>query len=282
VDRWVEARGLKLHVRQWDGRRTPFVLLHGLASNGRTWEAVARRLAAAGHAVVAADQRGHGLSDKPESGYGFDDVRSDLLALLEGLNLGERPILAGQSWGGHVVLDFAARYPDVPRGIVLVDGGYAQMSARPGATWERISVELRPPNLIGTPRADLAARIRRMHPAWTDDGIEATLANFETMPDGTVRPWLTLDHHMAILRALWEHPTTSLFPLVRAPALLVPADSGDAERVAAKREAVDRAATSLARCRVHWFEDTAHDIHVERPEDLADTMLAALGDGFFG
>src|SRR5512138_2780970 len=160
VDHWIDARGLKLHVRQWSGQKAPFVLLHGLASNCRTWEAVARRLSAAGHRVVTVDQRGHGLSDKPESGYGFEEVSADLRALIEALDLPSRPIVAGQSWGGHVVLDFAARYPEIPRGIVLVDGGYSEMSSRPGATWETISVELRPPHLIGTPRARLAARMR--------------------------------------------------------------------------------------------------------------------------
>jgi pimeloyl-ACP methyl ester carboxylesterase len=282
IDRWVEVGDLKLHVRQWDGAGVPFVLLHGLASNCLTWEAVARRLSAAGHPVVTVDQRGHGLSDKPESGYGFDEVSGDLSALIQALRLGDPPIVAGQSWGGHVVLDFAARYPSVPRGIVLVDGGYSEMASRPDATWERISVDLRPPPLAGTPRVDLAARIRRMHPGWTAEGIEATLGNFETMPDGTVRPWLTLERHMLILRALWEHPTASLFPRVTVPVLIAPADSGDAARLASKHAAVTRAETSLPRCRVRWFENTAHDIHVERPDELAELMLASLADGFFG
>ena len=51
----VAVRGLKLHVRRWDGDGIPFVLVHGLASNARTWDVVARELHAAGHPVVAVD-----------------------------------------------------------------------------------------------------------------------------------------------------------------------------------------------------------------------------------
>ena len=43
-----------------DQARTPFVLVHGLASNARTWDGVAAELTASGHPVVSIDQRGHG------------------------------------------------------------------------------------------------------------------------------------------------------------------------------------------------------------------------------
>lgn len=284
-DRWVPIGDppgdLKLHVRQWDGSGIPFVLLHGLASNCLTWEAVARNLNAAGHPVVTVDQRGHGLSDKPATGYSFAQVTSDLYALIEILRLGGRPIVAGQSWGGNVVLDFAARYPGVSRGLVLVDGGFIELSSRPGATWEMISVQLKPPALAGSPRVELAARFRQMHPDWSDDGIEHSLGNFETLPDGTIRPWLTLDRHMKILRALWEHRPSQLYPRIEEPVCITPADTGDREWSEHKRERVALAVDHLRRCRVRWFPETAHDIHVHRPQELADAMLEAVRDGFF-
>ena len=196
------------------------------------------------------------------------------------LGFERRPVIAGQSWGGNVVLDFAARYPDVPGGIVLVDGGFLEISARPGATWETVSVELKPPHLAGTPRAELTARFRKMRADWSDEGIENSLGNFETLPDGTVRPWLTLDRHMGILRALWEHHPPQLYPKVTVPTLIFPADSGGS-RSADSREAVSKAEAALAQCRVRWFEDTAHDIHVHRPEALGRAMLDALDDGFY-
>ena len=86
--------------------------------------------------------------------------------------------------GGHV-------------GLVLVDGGFIDLSGAPGATWEQIAVDLKPPPLAGTPRAQMMERMRGFHADWDDEQLEMQMANFETMEDGTIRPWLTLDRHMA-------------------------------------------------------------------------------------
>ena len=281
-DEMLPVRGLNLHLLRWDGGDdVPFLLVHGLASNARTWAGVGRVLAEAGHPVVAVDQRGHGLSDKPETGYGFAEVTADLTALVRALGW-ERPVIAGQSWGGNVVLELAAREPDLAAGIVLVDGGFIELNSGPDRTWERISVELRPPPLAGTPRAAMEARLRQMYPDWSDEGIGGTLANMETLPDGTVRPWLTLDRHLQILRALWEQHPPALYPRVTAPVLMTAATGGDTGAWAAtKREAVADAEALLPAANVVWFHDTAHDIHVHRPAALARLMLGALEDGFF-
>jgi pimeloyl-ACP methyl ester carboxylesterase len=258
------------------------VLVHGLASNAQTWNAVAGQLNAAGRRVVAVDQRGHGLSDKPDSGYDFDEVTADLLELLARLNL-EKPIIAGQSWGGNVALDFAGRYPEAGQGVVLVDGGFIELSAIPGATWERIEVDLKPPSIAGVPRSELAEGLRSFHPEWTEEGIEATLANFETLPDGTARPWLALGRHMMILRSLWEHRPSAIYPRVAVPVLLAASRSdGTPGGAMLKGDEVARAMAGLRWLRVKWFDDADHDIHVHRPGELAEWMLQALEDGFFG
>lgn len=279
VERWITIRRdespLQLHVWEWPGTGRPFVLLHGLASNATTWLTVGSMVAAQGHRVVAIDQRGHGHSDKPEAGYDFATVADDLHFLLQEMAI-KAPIIAGQSWGGNVVLAYGARHPHAAHRLVFVDGGFLDLQARPGMTWERVAAELRPPPLAGTPRQALAARIQAMHPDWTTAGVEATLNNFETLPDGTVRPWLTLERHMAILRAMWEQRPAALYPMIACPVTIVVAeDAGNPSWMAAKRDQVTAAAQGLAQVRVHWLPDTAHDIHVHRPALLAALMLDA-------
>jgi pimeloyl-ACP methyl ester carboxylesterase len=282
-DRWIEVRGIRLHVREWDGDGAPFVLLHGLSSNCMTWEAVAQRLHTAGHAVVTLDQRGHGLSDKPETGYGFDEVTADLQAVIDGLSWDERPVVAGQSWGGSVVLQFAARYPETARGIVLVDGGFMSMRSRSAEmTFEELWDRLKPPPLAGRRRDELAERMRRGHRDWSDEGIEHTLANFEALPDGTIRPWLSLDHHREIIHAMWQQDPEQIYPCVTTPVLAAAAGPDDPARAEQKREGLDAFAQRLGRCRTYWFERTDHDIHVQRPDELSTLMLETLADGFFG
>jgi len=280
VDAMLAVRNQQLHIRQWPGALRTVVLVHGLASNCMTWEATACALSAAGHAVVSVDQRGHGRSSKPEGGYGFDDVTGDLHELIQQLGL-DRPIVAGQSWGGNVVLDFAARHPAAVSGIVLVDGGFIDLQAKPGATWESISLQLTPPALAGIPRAAMQARMQLVHANWSAAGVQHQLANFETLADGTIRPWLTLERHMLILRALWEQRVGKIYPQVTAPVLLLAAEEVSRERLVQKRAEVAAASALLRSCQVHWFADTDHDIHVQRPHETAALILQALASGFF-
>jgi pimeloyl-ACP methyl ester carboxylesterase len=110
---------------------TPIVLLHGLASSLRIWDFVAPILAQR-FRVVAVDQRGHGLSTKPDDGYGFEEVGADLEAFVKLLGL-DRPVVVGHSWGGSVAVRFGTDYPELTRGLVLVDGGFIERSE--DATW---------------------------------------------------------------------------------------------------------------------------------------------------
>lgn len=281
VDQWVPLEtGIRLHVRCWSGDKMPFVLLHGLASNCRLWDQVARHLSNNGHAVIAVDQRGHGLSDKPTSGYDFTTVSADLAALLDELAV-VKPIMVGQSWGGNVVLDFGAHYPGRAGGFAFIDGGFLDLQARPESDWETTAARLRPPHLIGTPLSQIRERIRNANPDWNDEGVEAVLGNFDKQADGTVRPWLTLENHMQILRALWEQRPRTLYPNIREPVFICVALNEDPERRSSKQEQVTAAVAGLAHVNVHWFEETHHDIHVHRPLELATLLHNAIEDGFW-
>lgn len=276
------AEGVELAVDTWaaadGGAGQPFVLLHGLASNARTWDGVAAALAAAGHPVATVDLRGHGRSSKPDGPYDVPTVADDVATLLAGLGFA-RPVVAGQSWGGNVVVEMAARHPQALAGIVCVDGGWLEPS-RTFADWESCRRALEPPRLAGRPLAEIERYLRSAHPDWPETGIRGTLANFEVHPDGTVAPWLTFDRHIAILRGLWDHHPSARFPDLAVPVLLAPADGGDAEWSARKHREVTAAETAIASARVHWFRGD-HDIHAQQPDELAGVMHEAAAGGFF-
>ena len=258
--------------------RAPFLLVHGLASNARLWDGVAQWLAAAGHPVASVDLRGHGRSAKPDGPYDVPTVADDLAALVERLGL-ERPVAAGQSWGGNVVLELAARHPDLVRGVVCVDGGWLEPS-RAFPDWETCSRVLAPPRLVGRPRAEIEQRIRSAHPDWPEAGIQGALANFEVRTDGTVAPWLTYERHMAVLRGLWEYHPSARYRELEVPVLLLPVDGGRVQSIESKRREVDAALVAIRSARVHWFSGD-HDIHAQRPAEVAGVMHDATTDGFF-
>jgi pimeloyl-ACP methyl ester carboxylesterase len=273
--------GVTLHVVRHDpptGRRTrparPWILAHGLASNARLWDGVARHLAAAGHPVAAVDQRGHGRSSKPDDGYDMATVADDLELLRQALGW-ERPAVAGQSWGGNVVIEHAARHPGGAALVVCVDGGFIELRSR-FPRWEDARDALAPPRLAGTPLERISGWLEQSAADWPPEGRAGTLANFEVRDDGTVAPWLTFDRHLRVLRGLWEHDPVERLASVASPVLFVVADTGDVNWTHSKEEAVERAATVHPASQVVWFRPAHHDVHAQRPADVAAAMLEAL------
>ena len=280
VQRVPVADGVELETARWDGGgRRPFLLVHGLSSNWRTWEAVGRRLHERGHPVAAVDLRGHGKSSKPEEGYDFETLTSDLLALLESLGW-DRPVVAGQSTGGNLAVELACRASERVSGAVGVDGGVLELQEQ-WPVWEECRDVLAPPRLAGTPVERIAHEVRRNHPDWSEEGVAATVANLEVLPDGTVRPWLTFDRHIGLLRSLWEHRPSQLLADLQVPLLLILADSGD-DWVGHKRRAAERAVAQAGHgARVEWFSPGDHDLHIQHPDRVAGLLSRAAPEGFF-
>ena len=270
-----------LHIHRWDGDGTPFLLVHGLASNLQMWAAVAERLAACGHAVAAVDLRGHGRSDKPDAGYDIATITGDLVAVVDALGP-ERPVVAGQSWGANVALELAWRHPERVRGVAWVDGGWIELRRR-FPHWDECARVMAPPNTSGRALAEIEAEVRTRHPDWPETGIRAALACFEHLSDGTVRPWLDRSHHLAILRDLWEHEPSTRYAGVKVPVLLLPADPGPGGGPQSnhdRRRGAEEAAAALACSRLRWMAGD-HDLHAQHPDEVADLLHEATVDGFF-
>jgi len=279
------AEGVQLNViSDLRGSLTPVLLVHGLASNARLWDGVADRLARAGHPVAAVDQRGHGQSSKPDSGYDFATLTDDLVAVLHHLDwVGDnRPFCAGQSWGAGGVLELAVRNPDTTTGLALVDGGTMELSTR-FADWPTCEAALAPPRLTGTTATAFERMLRSAHPDWPDSGIAGTMANVEILADGTIQPWLSRPHHMTILRGMWEHHPSVRYGLVKVPVLIIAAEDRSNQRwMTGKRDEVGRAGAGLERSVTRWIPGD-HDLHAQHPDLVAQLIHDASGPGpFFG
>jgi len=245
------------------------VLVHGLASNARIWDGVARRLASAAIATLAVDQRGHGRSPDPGAGFDTETCADDVAALLAVRGLtGERaPLVVGQSWGGNVVLALAARHPGTVRAVGCVDGGWIRLRDR-FATFEDCWALLAPPSPAGRTYDEIATLIRTEHAGWPAEGVEGTLANLRRTPGGGVEARLSRDHHREILRSIYEGDPARWYPDVDVPVLLCPA-AGPDDAAAGAREAL----AALPAGRISWYPGAHHDLHAEQPERLARELL---------
>ncbi|MFN8523679.1 MAG: alpha/beta hydrolase [Chloroflexota bacterium] len=280
---FVHANGLRFSTRSWGQRPPRVVLAHGLASSSAIWTEVAPRLAPNGGAL-ALDQRGHGRTDKPDEGFDFATIVRDLHAVVEDAGSGQ-VVLVGHSWGGNVALQFAATHPERVAGLVLVDGGFIELAAIPGRTWDQVEVDMAPPDLTSYTMDGLLERVRNGDSGrlgYWGPAVEATIRGcFREEADGTVRPNLSRQNHLKILRAMWEQRPRELFSRITCPTTIVAARRSDATgRAAAMRPhreaAVERAAAAIPRARLVWMEETVHDIPLHRPNELAALILEHL------
>ncbi|MBZ0302286.1 MAG: alpha/beta hydrolase [Anaerolineae bacterium] len=271
VSRWVTANGLRLHVQDWSGPGAPrLVLLHGLASSSRMFDLIAPNLAAH-FRVIAPDQRGHGLSDKPASGYDFETIARDLDALLDAVFPDPRPVaLVGHSWGAYTTLYYAATRPDRLAQAVLLDGGVRSIAGR-YPDWETARIGMAPPRYQDRSLEEIRQMIRTdwLGPIFRPELEPLALSIFDSHNPQDVRAHLSYENHMQIVRALWEMNPQEFFPRVQCPTLLVAAVppgqtvSPDDERMIAD------ALSNIAHAEVCWMPDTVHDSPWHRPRELA-------------
>jgi pimeloyl-ACP methyl ester carboxylesterase len=102
-----------------NGRKWVFV--HGLMGYGANWRKIISGLEAS-ERVLTFDQRGHGRSQKPATGYTPEDYSEDIFKITEELGW-DRFILVGHSMGGRNVLNFASRHPEKLIKLVVEDIG---------------------------------------------------------------------------------------------------------------------------------------------------------------
>ncbi len=266
------ADAVALRLRHWRAQGgPPFLLVHGLASNARLWDGVAQRLATAGHPTYAVDLRSHGESDSPQDGYDTETAAEDLAALVAHLGTGPM-VVGGQSWGGNVVVRLAAKHPAMVSALALIDGGWIDLS-EDFATWQECANALRPPEVDALRADDIRDHIRREHPDWSSDAVEATLANLRITPDGRVERRLPIPRHMRIVRSMWDDPPWHDYPAIAAPVLLIPAIPSDPVAAQRRRVTVAKAAAALSRSRIKEYVGADHDLHAQHPDALADDLL---------
>src|SRR6478672_13477480 len=83
TSRYIDAGDPRLHAVTGGGG-PPLLLVHGWPQTWYAWRMLMPELAR-DFPVVAVDQRGIGLSGKPEDGYDTATLASDLVALMDAL-----------------------------------------------------------------------------------------------------------------------------------------------------------------------------------------------------
>ena len=125
ASRFVEIDGLRIHFKD-EGAGPTLLLLHGTASSLHTWDGWASELGG-DFRLLRLDLPGFGLTGPdPLRDYSIARRLEVLAAFLDRLGVGECAV-AGNSLGGHIAWQLAARRPERVGRLVLIDpAGYPE------------------------------------------------------------------------------------------------------------------------------------------------------------
>src|SRR4051812_44746234 len=118
TSRYVDTGELRLHA-VIGGGGPPLLLVHGWPETWYAWRLLMPALAR-DFQVVAVDQRGLGLSDKPQGGYDTGTLAGDLVALMDALGH-QRFAVAGHDTGFAISYALAADHPDRVARMALLE-----------------------------------------------------------------------------------------------------------------------------------------------------------------
>jgi len=112
------GRGFKIHYVE-EGKGPSVVFVHGFCMDHTMYAAQFEDLPDT-YRCIAWDMRGHGRSECPPGPWTMQDLVTDLIAFIEGVNA--RPChLLGMSIGGMIAVRLAIQREDLVRSLVLVD-----------------------------------------------------------------------------------------------------------------------------------------------------------------
>jgi pimeloyl-ACP methyl ester carboxylesterase len=128
TSRYVDTGELRLHAVT-GGQGPPLLLIHGWPQTWYAWRMLMPTLAR-DFSVVAVDQRGIGLSDKPQDGYDTATLASDLVKLMDALGH-QRFALYGTDVGMPIAYALAADHPDRVDRLVVSEAPLPGISPSP-------------------------------------------------------------------------------------------------------------------------------------------------------
>ena len=254
-----------MRYADWGDHAAPAILLlHGDMRTSRSWDAVARHLAAR-FRVIAPDMRGHGDSDWPPRGYTFAHRVQDLAHFCDALNL--RHIYgAAHSTGGVVTTLCARERPDLfarlalLEPMVIVDDRFHKMVAgrehAPRTTWRS--------------RHELHQYLRA-HPAastWTDEVTRDVVAHEAYRRQDGLYDMKWSPHTFNWQERDGDHVNLApIFPALNIPILFI-----RSSRHAPSIRDLNAPPDGIPNLRPLTIANTGHNMYMERPDAVARAL----------
>ncbi len=278
----IVTNGIRLHCAVAGPPDGDLVIaLHGFPEFWRGMSGVITDLARAGYRVVAPDQRGYNLSEKPEGidAYSVDEMALDVVGLIDAMGR-ESAHVVGHDWGAAVAWWLALTRPERVRRLVVINVPHPSVFAR-----------------------EVRGNRKQLRKSWYIFAIQVpalperlafgrrTRQRFSRAIAGTANPGSFTPDYLAHLREAWAQPGAAQGMLnwyrasvrrrpgrladkrVHVPTLII----WGRKDVALSDSMVQPSADLCDDVRVEWFDDATHWVLHDEPERTSALILDFLG-----
>ena len=211
--------------------------------------------------MIMYDRRGHGLSEKPETGYTWQVHAADLVALIAALGL-ELPRVIGHSGGAAAATLAAASHSDLMACLILEDPCWGTR----GGGWDSTKVGMRQwfLGLGSLTREQLIAQRREGHPNWLDEEVVYWAESKVQLSPSVVQ---TFDQP--------DVPWREALPRIACPILLI---TGDPAKGLVTPEDAQQMASLWREGKVVQIEGAGHMVHNDCYEPFVEAVQAFLAE----
>ena len=278
----IVTNGIRLHCAIAGPPDGDLVIaLHGFPEFWRGMSGVITDLARADYRVVAPDQRGYNLSEKPEGidAYSVDEMALDVVGLIDAMGR-ESAHVVGHDWGAAVAWWLALTRPERVRRLVVINVPHPSVFAR-----------------------EVRGNRKQLRKSWYIFAIQVpalperlafgrrTRQRFSRAIAGTANPGSFTPDYLAHLREAWAQPGAAQGMLnwyrasvrrrpgrladkrVHVPTLII----WGRKDVALSDSMVQPSADLCDDVRVEWFDDATHWVLHDEPERTSALILDFLG-----
>ncbi len=204
------ADGARIYYQTW-GEGQPILLIHGYPLNGGLFRDNVAALAQQ-YQVVTVDLRGYGQSETPDDQASIALYASDVLAVMDELDL-PPAIVGGMSMGGPIVFELYRQAPDRFAGMILIDTIAAAAAPPEAGLWRGVAEQVEgkgPDSLIGFLMPDMLTGDTRTNRPELVDHLSSL------MQAASVDAWL------GGANALATRPdSTATLPEIQVPTLIL-------------------------------------------------------------
>jgi pimeloyl-ACP methyl ester carboxylesterase len=273
------ADGVEIATYELGGDGPPLLFAHATGFHARVWLPLAARLRDR-FRCISFDARGHGESGKaPDGNYDWNGLSLDAVAVIQELDL-KQPRAVGHSCGGAVLLLAEEAAPGTFRSLYCYEPVVPPMD-------EGSSFRLPSPN--ANPMAEGARRRREVFPSraaayanyhakppfseFDPESVRAYVDwGFEDLPDGSVRLRCRGKDEARTYEMAFYHEAFRRLHRVACPVTLACGGS----QAHFGPEAIGAMAVRLPRARTEIMSDLGHFGPLERPDEVAASILQAF------